>query len=162
MITKKEWLEQPGRLSRKMAYHTERLLSLRREADAVASRWGESVCAQCSEAPYVRMLERIETLQEKLKWENELYDRLRAQVEEAIDGLPQEKMRLVLLYHYLEGKSFLQVGELLYMDKGTANRWAVRALEFLALPEDPVTIDGENCNECLRVPADATPGSVLQ
>ena len=40
MITKKEWLEQPGRLSRKMAYHTERLLSLRREADAVASRWG--------------------------------------------------------------------------------------------------------------------------
>ena len=36
MITKKEWLEQPGRLSRKIAYHTERLLSLRREADAVA------------------------------------------------------------------------------------------------------------------------------
>ena len=56
MITKKEWLEQPGRLSRKIAYHTERLLSLRREADAVAARWGESVCAQCSEAPYVRML----------------------------------------------------------------------------------------------------------
>jgi DNA-directed RNA polymerase specialized sigma24 family protein len=108
------------------------------------------------------MLERIETLQEKLKWENELYDRLRAQVEEAIEGLPQEKMRLVLLYHYLEGKSFLQVGDLLYMDKGTANRWAVRALEFLILPEDPITIDGENCNECLRVPADATPGSVLQ
>ena len=120
MITKKEWLEQPGRLSRRMAYHTERLLSLRREADAVASRWGESVCAQCSEAPYVRMLERIETLQEKLKWENELYDRLRAQVEEAIDGLPQEKMRLVLLYHYLEGKSFSGTSKL---NDSKARKW---------------------------------------
>lgn len=162
MITKKEWLEQPGQLSRRMAYHAERLLTLRREADAVASRWGESIRAQCAEAPYVRMLERIETMQEKLKWENELYDRLRSQVEEAINGLPQEKMRLVLLYHYLEGRSFQQIGDLLYMDKGTANRWAVRALEFLILPEDPVTIDAENCNECLRVPADATPASMLQ
>ena len=161
MITKKEWLEQPGRLSRKMAYHAERLLSLRREADAVASRWGESVCAQCSEAPYVRMLERIETLQEKLKWENELYDRLRAQVEEAIEGLPQEKMRLVLLYHYLEGKSFLQVGDLLYMDKGTAHRWASRALDALVLPENPIDIFSEDCNECLSLPTDTTPGGVL-
>ena len=162
MITKKEWLLQPGRLSRRMDYHAERLRCLRREADAVASRWGESIRAQCSDAPYVRMLERIETLQEELNRESELYDLLRSQIEEAIDGLPEEKMKLVLLYHYLEGKSFLQVGDLLYMDKGTASRWTVRALELLTLPEDPIDINSEKCNECLRVPADATPGFVLQ
>ncbi len=161
-MTKKEWLSQPARLSHRMAYHAERLRGLRREADAVASRWGESIRAQCADAPYVRMLERIETLQERLDRESELYDLLRTQIEEAINRLPEEKMKLVLLYHYLEGKSFLQVGDLLYVDKCTASRWAVRALEFLMLPEDPIDIDSEKCNECLRVPADATHGSVLQ
>ena len=60
-MTKKAWLEQPGVLSRRITYHTERLRRLRREADAVASRWGEGSCVRGSEAPYVRMLERIET-----------------------------------------------------------------------------------------------------
>ena len=162
MITKKAWLSQLNELSRRMTYHAERLHRMRLEADAVASRWGESSSTRSAEAPYVRMLERIETLQEELERENDLYDRLRAQIEEAVERLPQEKMRLVLLYHYLEGKSFLQVGDLLYMDKGTAHRWAVRALEELALPDDPILLFSEDCNGCLRMHTDATPVSVLQ
>ena len=160
-MTKKTWLEQPGVLSRRITYHTERLRRLRREADAVASRWGEGSCVRGSEAPYVRMLERIEAQQEELERECDLYDRLRAQIEEAVFRLPQEKMRLALLYHYLEGKSFLQVGDLLYMDKGTAHRWASRALDALVLPENPIDIFSEDCNGCLSLPTDATPESVL-
>ena len=160
-MTKKAWLSQPGELSRRITFHTERLQRLRREADAVSSRWGECASARTGEAPYVRMLERIETLQEELEREYDLYDRMKAQIEEAVARLPQEKMRLVLLYHYLEGKSFLRIGDLLYMDKGTAHRWAVRALDALVLPEHPVTLFPEDCNDCLRLPTDATPGPVL-
>ena len=160
-MTKKAWLSQPGELSRRITYHTERLQRLRREADAVASRWGEGSSVRGGEAPYVRMLERIEAQEEQLEREYNLYDRLRAQIEEAVSRLPLEKMRLVLLYHYLEGKSFLQVGELLYMDKGTAHRWASRALDALELPEDPIDIFSEDCNECLSLPTDTTPGGVL-
>ena len=83
-------------------------------------------------------------------------------MEETIAGLPDEKMRLVLLYRYLEGKTFFEIGNLLYMDKATACRWAVRALEALVLPEDPVSIFSENCNGCHQVSADATPVPVLQ
>ncbi len=148
-MTKKDWLSQLSELSRRITYHTERLYRLRQEADAVSSRWGEASSARSGEAPYVRMLERIGALEEELAAENDLYDRLKAQIEEAIRRLPREKMRLVLLYHYIEGKTFLQIGDLLLMDKGTANRWATRAMEHLALPEDPLTIFSENCNECL-------------
>ena len=160
-MTKKEWISQPETLSRRIVFHRECLERMRREADAVFSRWGEGSSVRGGDAPYVRMLERIEALQEKLEWETALYDRLRAQVEEAVGALPQEKMRLVLLYHYLERKSFPQIGDLLYMNKGTACRWAVRALEALVLPEDPVNIFSEKRNECLRVTADATPAPVL-
>ena len=61
-------------------------------------------------------------------------------MEEAIGRLPEEKMRLVLLYRYLEGESYLRIGELLLMDKGTAKRWQTRALERLVLPENPVSV----------------------
>ncbi len=161
-MTKKEWISQLGELSRRIVFHAESLARMRREADAVFSRWGEGSSVRSTDAPYVRMLERIETLQEQLERETGLYDRLRIQVEEAVGALPQEKMRLVLLYHYLEGKSFPQIGNLLYMDKTTACRWAVRALETLILPEDPVRIFSEKCNECHQVSADATPAPVLQ
>ena len=160
-MTKKEWISQLGELSRRIVFHTESLARLRREADAVFSRWGEGSSVRSTDAPYVRMLERIETLREELEQETGLYDRLRIQVEEAVGALPQEKMRLVLLYHYLEGKSFPQIGNLLYMDKATACRWAVRALEALVLPENPVWFYSEKCNGCQPVSADATPVPVL-
>ena len=60
-----------------------------------------------------------------------------------------------------KGKSFLQVGDLLYMDKGTAHRWASRALDALVLPENPIDIFSEDCNGCLSLPTDATPERVL-
>ena len=123
-MTKKAWLSQPGELSRRITYHTERLQRLRREADAVASRWGEGSSVRGGEAPYVRMLERIEVQEEQLEREYDLYDRLRAQIEEAVSRLPLEKMRL-------------------------------------ELPEDPIDIFSEDCNECLSLPTDTTPGGVL-
>ena len=145
-MTKKAWLSQLGGLARRITYHTERLFRMRREADAVTSRWGEASPVHGGEAPYVRMLERIDLLQGELEEEQALYDRLRAQIEETVARLPREQMRLVLLYHYLEGKTFRQIGDLLFMDKGTAQRWSVRALEELELPEEPVTVFPEDCN----------------
>ena len=91
----------------------------------------------------------LEELEAKISEECDLYERLRLQVEEVIRRLPEEKMRLALQYHYLEGMPFSQVGDRLYMDRGTAFRWAARGLQCLELPEDPVCISSELCNECL-------------
>ncbi len=139
-MTKEEYLSQVQVLSRRIDYHRERLYRLRRDADAVSSRWGESAGARSADAPYVRMLEKIESAGEQLASENDLLSRLQEQVENAIGALPEERMRLVLLYHYLEGLSYSQIGAQLYLDKGTVYRWKERAVGRLELPEDPISI----------------------
>ena len=134
------YLSQPGVLARRIAFHTERLCRLRREADAVTSRWGENVASHSGDAPYIRMLEKIEECEEELREENALMVRLQAEIEATVARLPQEKMRLVLLYRYLEGMTYPQIGDLLYMDRTTAQRWKERAVDSLELPENPVRI----------------------
>ena len=160
-MTKKEWLSQPAALSRRITYLTVQLHNLRLELDAVSSPWGEGSFVHADEAPYVRKLERIETVREKIQTATDLYDRLRSQIEEAILRFPSENMRLVLLYHYLEGKSFSQIGDILFLNKGSAARCAARGIEELVLPEEPIDVFSEICNDGERMYTDTTPLSVV-
>lgn len=139
-MTKEYYLSQLGILSGRITFHSEQLYRLRREKDAVSSRWGESSGAVAFDAPYARLLEKIEALEETLDSELETRSRLQRQMEETIAGLPDEKMRLVLLYRYLEGKTFFEIGNLLYMDKSSAVRIHTKAMGLLVLPEDPLNI----------------------
>ena len=160
-MTKKEWLSQPAALSRRITYLTVQLHNLRLELDAVSSPWGEVVSAHSDDAPYARMLEKIETVKERILTACDLYDRLRSQIEEAVLRLPSENMRLVLLYHYLEGKSFSQIGDILFLNKGSAARCAARAVEELVLPPEPIDAFSAICNESERLCTDTTPLPVL-
>ena len=160
-MTKKEWLSQPAALSRRITYLTVQLHNLLLEMDAVSSPWGEISFVHADEAPYVRKLEKIETVKERIRLAEDLYDRLRAQIEDAVLLLPNENMRLVLLYHYLEGRSFSQIGDILYLNKGSAARCAARAVEALALPPDPIDVFSEIRNEGERLCTDTTPLSVV-
>ena len=139
-MTKEYYLSQLGILSGRITFHSEQLYRLRREKDAVSSRWGEASGAVAFDAPYARLLEKIEALEETLDSELETRSRLQRQMEETIAGLPDEKMRLVLLYRYLEGKTFFEIGNLLYMDKSSAVRIHTKAMGLLVLPEDPLNI----------------------
>jgi len=145
MMTNKAYLSQLTALERRITYHRERLGRLRRELDAIPSPWGEHYSGPVNpDAPYVRLIERIEILAQELAEEERLYDRLRLQIEETVSRLPDQRMSLVLLYRFVENKTFLQIGDLLYMNKGTAKRWEDRALACLELPEDPVCIFSGN------------------
>ena len=139
-MTNEAYLCQAGVLIGRIRFHEERLLRLRLEADAVSSRWGEHGGVRSGDAPYVHILEKIESCEEELDREYELLVRLQAQIEETIARLPEEKMRLVLLYRYLEGKTYLQIGDVLYIDKSTAKRWENRALKCMTLPENAIRI----------------------
>ena len=70
-------------------------------------------------------------------------------------------MRLVLLYHYLEGKSFSQIGDILFMNKGSVARCAARAIGELLLPPDVIDVFSELCNEGERLCTDTTALSVV-
>ena len=160
-MTKKEWLSQPAALSRRITYLTVQLHNLLLEMDAVSSPWGEVSFVHADEAPYVRRLEKIESVKERIRLAEDLYDRLREQIEEAILRLPSENMRLVLLYHYLEGKSFSQIGDILFLNKGSAARCAARAVEELVLPPEAIDVFSEIYSESERLYTDTTPLPVV-
>ncbi len=160
-MTKKEWLSQPAALSRRITYLTVQLHNLLLELDAVSSPWGEVLSGHSDDAPYVRRLEKAETVKEQIRTAYDLYDRLRSQIEEAVLRLPSENMRLVLLYHYLEGKSFSQIGDILFLNKGSAARCAARAVEELILPPEPIDVFSAICNESERLCTDTTPLPVV-
>ena len=139
-MTKEEYLSQIQVLPRRIDYHNARLLRLQRQADAVTSRWGEHSTSASGDAPYVRMLENIEAAREELEEETGLLLSLQRQVEDTVNALPDERLRLVLLYHYLEKKTFAEIGEMLYVSFSSVRRYIIRALELLVLPEHPISI----------------------
>ena len=143
-MTNEEYLNQIETLTRRITYRREQLLRLRLEAESVSSRWrdlsGVGGGTPSGEASYVRMLERIEAKEEELKGEEELLFRLREQVEQAIELLPSEDMRLVLLYRYIEGKNMIQVMGLMHACRSSVMQWKADGLELLSLPENAINI----------------------
>ncbi len=143
------YLEQVELLTRKIAWHREHLIVLYHEVDGVSSRWGAfSGGSGSGEAPYVRMLENIEKKKEELAREEDLLNRLRKQAEEMIDMLPEEGMKQVLLYRYLEGKNYVQIADLLFVNRATVTRWKEKAMEMLEIPEEAIDIFSEKSAEC--------------
>ena len=57
-----------------------------------------------------------------------------------IGTLSSEKWRYILMYRYLEGLSFPQIGDLLGVTEITARRQRNRALDFIVLPEEHINI----------------------
>ena len=143
-MTNEEYLNQIETLTRRITYRREQLLRLRLEAESVSSRWrdlsGVSGGTCNTDASYVRILERIEAKEEELKGEEELLFRLREQVEQAIELLPSEDLRLMMLYRYLEGKNYVQIAGILHVSWKTAVRWRDEALELFCVPEDAIEI----------------------
>ena len=146
MMNAEKYLEQVGILTKKVAYHREHLMMLLHERDGISSRWGEfSGGSGSGDAPYVRMLENIEKKTEELAKEEDLLNRLRKQAEEIIDTLPEEDLKQVLLYRYLEGKNYVQIADLLFVSRITVTRWKTKAMELLVIPEDAIDISLECC-----------------
>ena len=137
---KKEYLSQVKILSRRIAFRTERICRMRREADAVKSRWGENISSHKQDAPYISLLEVIEAEEAQLHADNELMIQLQKEINEAVNKLPEEKMQLMILYRYFEGLTNLQIGELLCIERTTFFRLMHDAIENLVLPEKVIKI----------------------
>lgn len=143
-LSNEEYLNQIETLTRRITYHREQLLRLRLEAESVSSRWrdlsGIGGGTPSGDASYVRKLEQIEEKEVKLKREEDLLFRLRAQAEAAIESLPTEDMRLVLLYIYLERKNMIQIGGLMHTSRRSVFRLRDEAMALLVLPDDAINI----------------------
>ena len=90
------------------------------------------------DAPFVRAIERVEEMQEQINREIDKLVELRKQIEEVIGQVENEELRMVLVYRYLEGMTWEDIGDLLHAGRSSVIRWHQKAIDQITLPEDAI------------------------
>ena len=93
-----------------------------------------------TEAPFVRTLEKLWTLEKKIAGELEMLSDLKKQIREVIEAVPDTDERMVLKYRYIHNYTWEQIGMELCADARTIRRWHGKALLHVTLPDDPIII----------------------
>ena len=139
------YLRQGRLLDQRIKYHIRKLADLREDAYSISSPVLTADKIQTSpngDAPFIEALTRMEELRERIRHELEILVALREQIEKVIHQIDGEEYQLALSYKYLENMTWQQIGDMLHVDKSTARRWALKGLELVVLPEDPIIIKG--------------------
>lgn len=141
-MTPKEYLRQAYRLDQKINSDLEEVASLREMAFSISSpQLGERVQTSRSvDAPYVRCLEKMIALEEKINTEIDLFVELKKEIRAVISTVEDTDERMVLKYRYIHNYTWEQIGNELHADARTVRRWHGRALQHVILPENPITI----------------------
>ena len=141
-MTAKEYLRQAYRLDQKINSDLEEVSALREVASSVSSpQRNERVqTSRKYEAPFVRSLEKIMELEEKINQEIDLLVALKDEIRSVITTVEDTDERLVLKYRYVHNYTWEQIGNELHADARTVRRWHGTALLHVTLPKDPITI----------------------
>lgn len=135
-MTAEEYLRQAYRLEQRIQLDLDELEELRSLSHSASSPGFEehNNPNHPIDAPFVKILERIENREQKVNDEvNELM-RLREEIQATINQLPDIDERLVLAYRYLKNWSWRAIGDELCADAHTIRRWHSNALEHLTVP----------------------------
>ena len=139
----KEYLQQACLLDRRINFNLRRMQEMKSGLCGLSSPQMDAAKVQTSrngDAPFVKALLRVEEMQERINRETDLLVELQQQISEVIHSLPSEKQQMVLLYRYVETRTWEEIGNLLGVGKSTAKRWHTEALTKLRLPENPIQI----------------------
>ena len=139
----KEYLQQACLLDRRINFNLRRMQEMKSGLCGLSSPQMDAAKVQTSrngDAPFVKALLRVEEMQERINRETDLLVELQQQIIEVIHSLPSEKQQMVLLYRYVETRTWEEIGNLLGVGKSTAKRWHTEALTKLHLPENPIQI----------------------
>ena len=141
-MTAREYLNQAYRLEQRMALDRERLEDLRTLSSSVGSPGLEPRRnANCpTEASFVNIVHRIVDQEEKVARELKLLVKLKIEIQEVIDRLPDTDERLVLTYRYLKSMSWSQIADRLYVNERTVRRWHGNGLSHIRIPANPTVV----------------------
>ena len=141
-MTAKEYLKQAYRLDLKIKSDIEEVARLRDMATSITSpAIGDRVqSSRSSDAPFVRCVEKILLLEERINAEISTMVDLKEQIREIIEAVPDADERMVLRYRYVHNLTWEQIGNEMNADARTIRRWHGNALQHVTLPENPVKI----------------------
>jgi DNA-directed RNA polymerase sigma subunit (sigma70/sigma32) len=145
----KEYLYQAYRLDKRIQSNVEEMDRLRELSVSVSSPvWGERIQrTRNTDALFVRYLERIEILENKINEEIDLLVALKTEIHEVISKVQNIDERMVLRYRYIHSYTWEQIGDELNADKSTIRRWHGNALSHVVLPENPIVIQKLSTNK---------------
>ncbi len=137
------YLKQGIMLDQRINYQLRKLAELRENAcsiPAVMPKGGKVQTSPDGNAPFVRALMRMEEQEERINREIELLVELKEQIREVIGQVDDNRLQMVLVYRYLEGMTWEEMGGLLHAGKTTLKRWHNQAIDQIILPEDLIII----------------------
>ena len=135
-MTPKEYLKQAYRLDHRINSDIAELGRLREMSTSISSpSLGEKVQTnRNTDAPFVKCLERIYALEEKINEEIDLLVNLKEEIRSVIDMVSNTDERMVLRYRYIHNYTWEQIGDVLGADSRTVRRWHGQALGHVTLP----------------------------
>lgn len=141
-MTPKEYLKQAYRLDHRIDSDIAELGRLREMSTSISSpSLGEKVQTnRNTDAPFVKCLERIYALEEKINEEIDLLVNLKEEIRSVIDMVSNTDERMVLRYRYIHNYTWEQIGDVLGADSRTVRRWHGQALGHVTLPENLLKI----------------------
>ena len=141
-MTAKEYLKQAYRLDHRINSDIAELGRLREMSTSISSpSLGEKVQTnRNTDAPFVKCLERIYSLEEKINEEIDLLVNLKEEIRSVIDMVSNTDERMVLRYRYIHNYTWEQIGDVLGADSRTVRRWHGQALGHVTLPENLLKI----------------------
>lgn len=141
-MTPKEYLKQAYRLDHRINSDIAELGRLREMSTSISSpSLGEKVQTnRNTDAPFVKCLERIYSLEEKINEEIDLLVNLKEEIRNVIDMVSNTDERMVLRYRYIHNYTWEQIGDVLGADSRTVRRWHGQALGHVTLPENLLKI----------------------
>ena len=141
-MTAKEYLRQAYRLDQKINSDLEEVAALREMASSVSSpQLSERVqTSRKGDAPFVRCLEKIIELEDKINKEIDLLVELKKEIRMVITTVEDTDERMVLKYRYVHNYTWEQIGNELHADARTVRRWHGKALLHVVLPENPISV----------------------
>lgn len=143
MLTAKEYLRQAYRLDQQINFLTIEIQNLRELATSVSALQYDRDQIQktpSTEPPFIKALEKVWDLEEKLARRLDDLCALKEQIVTVIEHVENPDERLTLSYRYLQGRTWEDIGEALYVDERTARRWHGRALLHVVMPDDPIVL----------------------
>ena len=135
------YLSQGRMLNQRINYQLKKLGELKNAAcslPAVTIRKDKVQSSTDGDAPFVRALIRVEEMEEKINREIDMLADLKEEIMGVIGQVDSEELQMVLIYRYLEGMTWEEIGNLFHAGRTTVKRWHRKAIEQIVLPEEQI------------------------
>jgi len=135
-VTANEYLSQVYNLKRKIKYNLARLEELRELSCSISAPALDKVPSgnRCTEAPFVKALERIWEKEEEINREMDELERKQKEIQAVIERLTDVDERYVLLYRYMQGMKWEEISMELNLSEETVRRKHFSGLRNIVVP----------------------------